>query len=165
MEKIILLLVLILSLVGCATIKPSPTELESDTGYVAGYFSEYSHRIIFQNLDSGEKKVLYFRSSEDLYISPIPLGRWTVVELHGSTGQSSMTSSIPLALKTIIEIEENTIIFLGSFSYSKPKYSPFNISSGTSYFDYPFESFLSDLESEINTPPGMAFKPLRRLTM
>lgn len=159
-HKLLLTLSLFLSLSSCLSLG-----VEQESGYIAGYFSDIDHRFVLRNIDTNKKHLIGFNVGEQLKVRTLPVGRYAIVAIDGSRRNTQYEISIPMYLRTILEIESNSMLFLGDFDYSL-KRNPWSIfSAGTVHNDYPIQQATEEFLETYDTQEGFTVRPVKVMTL
>ena len=163
-----ILIALLFLLIGCVNNVPLRS-IVAKKAYLAGYFEEFEHFLLFKNLETGHGRYIKFKASNSPTFNEIPVGRWSVVQIHGFIntlfGRKELRMSIPNDLLTIIEAREGTVTFIGDFAYthvmSEILLAPFG--ENTFFWDYPIEEFSYYLKTNDELRIPLKIQALKRL--
>lgn len=122
-RTLLLLLSVLFMSAGCLTTQKSlrpNSSIETQGAYLAGNFSDVDYQIMLENLDTGEQIAFKFKSKNYIQISPIPAGRYAIIDImgfHSSLfGSTNYYISTPLSMMRIINVNPNEIIYLGDYA-------------------------------------------------
>lgn len=172
MKKIILSIFIALTF-SCVSMDKVVNEFDSDKAYIAAYLLD---NYIITLLDLNSNKTSKYRikmNEEGLSVLEVPPGEYTIVKLThvGSIWGNTIFSSkgtntimhVPLYMKTIIEIEKNSVTFLGNLDTKVER--GFNVIYYTLIFDYIWEEAVDEINQEYYFAPDFSINPLVQLSL
>jgi hypothetical protein len=158
--------IIVLLFSGCATTQYTlirkKGDIETGSGYIAGYFTEFPHDIPIKNLDLDEGFVLKFKESDKIQIASLPIGDYALLGIGGTKNpffgaKETYWIGLPFGLMRVIRIRENEVLFLGSFEYTS-KFSLSPIKSITFEYEYKIDEVYRDLSELYDLQPGIRIR-------
>lgn len=137
MKKNILLTLFIISVsMSCVSTQfamDQDSVLDSQASYIAGNFFDVDFLFTLKNLDTEEFISFYYRPKDHIQISPIPIGRYAIVNIKATKNVFLMEPidyyiDTPLYMLRTIYVNSNEILYLGDFARDED-------SDSVSFFD------------------------------